>query len=59
MKSILADLWKIKYSIFLLFLISIICKELMEKMIKISISKIIISCIILIGLIGIGGIYFF
>ncbi|CAD8111857.1 unnamed protein product [Paramecium sonneborni] len=58
-QSCLSDLWVMRYPIFLTFFVIIFLKIILDKLIKIRVQKIYLSCIVLIFLIGIAGVYFF
>ncbi|CAD8195665.1 unnamed protein product [Paramecium pentaurelia] len=58
-QSCISDLWVMRYPIFTTYFVIIFLKIILDKLIKIRMQKIYISCILLILLIGIAGVYFF
>ncbi|CAK57304.1 unnamed protein product (macronuclear) [Paramecium tetraurelia] len=58
-QSCISDLWVMRYPVFATYLVTIFLKVILDKLIKVRMQKIYVSCVLLILLIGIAGIYFF
>ncbi|CAD8185402.1 unnamed protein product [Paramecium octaurelia] len=58
-QSCISDLWVMRYPVFATYLVTIFLKVILDKLIKVRMQKIYVSCVLLILLIGIAGVYFF